>query len=70
MIIAKILWEAYLLTPRSSRPSSCCLGIMVTSSISQTKATSGGVRPVGRGSAMIGDFMIVVVEWRTLFLIG
>lgn len=33
--------------------SSLCRGTMVTSSISQRKATSVGTRPGGRGSAMV-----------------
>ena len=42
-------------TPSSSRPSSLWRGMMVTSSISHKKATSEGVRPDGRGSAMCKD---------------
>jgi len=41
------------LTPSNSSPSSRCRGTMVTVSISQRKATSGGVRPVGKGSAIV-----------------
>lgn len=41
------------LTPRSSRPSSRCRGMTVTSSISQRKATSEGESPGGRGNAMM-----------------
>ena len=40
------------LTPRSSSPSSRCRGTMVIISISHRNATSEGVRPAGRGSAM------------------
>lgn len=40
------------LTPSSSRPSRRCRGIMVTISISQRNAISGGVTPRGRGNAM------------------
>lgn len=43
----------YLLTPSSSSLSSRWRGMMVTISISHRKATSGGVRPDGSGSAMI-----------------
>lgn len=44
------------LTPINSRLSSFCRGITVTISISHKKATSDGVRPGGRGNAM--------VDWR------
>lgn len=42
-------------TPRRDRPGSRWRAIMVTSSISQRKAVSGGVRPGGRGRAMVGE---------------
>lgn len=42
------------LTPSNSSPSSRCRGTTVTVSISQRKATSGGVKPGGKGSAMKG----------------
>lgn len=41
------------LTPSNCSPSSRCRGMTVTSSISQRKAVSGGVRPTGRGSAIV-----------------
>ena len=41
------------LTERRSMLSNLCLGTTVTSSISQRKATSEGVRPGGRGRAML-----------------
>lgn len=41
------------LTPSSSRPSNFCRGITVTSSISQRKPTSDGVRPGGSDSAIL-----------------
>lgn len=41
------------LTPRRWSASSRWRGTTVTSSISQRKAISGGVRPEGRGSAMV-----------------
>jgi len=41
------------LTPSSSRPSRRWRGITVTSSISQRKATSVGMRPGLRGKAML-----------------
>ena len=44
-----------LLTPSSCSPSSRWRGITVTSSISQRKAVSGGVRPEGRGSAIADE---------------
>jgi hypothetical protein len=40
-------------TPSNSRLSSFWRGITVTISISQRKATSAGVRPGGRGNAMV-----------------
>lgn len=41
------------LTPSNSSPSSRCRGTTVTVSISQRKATSGGVKPDGKGSAIM-----------------
>ena len=41
------------LTPNSCKPSSRWRGMIVTSSISQRKAVSGGVRPEGRGRAIV-----------------
>ncbi len=41
-----------VLTPRSRRPSSLWRGIIVTSSISHKKATSGGVTPGGSDNAI------------------
>ena len=41
------------LTPSNCRPSRRWRGTIVTSSISQRKAVSGGVRPGGRGWAMV-----------------
>lgn len=46
------------LTPRSSSPSSRCRGTTVTSSISQRKATSGGVKPGGKGDAMMTELRL------------
>lgn len=40
-------------TPKRSRLSSRWRGMMETSSISHKNATSGGVRPGGRGNAMV-----------------
>lgn len=44
---------AAALTPSSSRDSSLCRGVIVTSSISHKKPTSLGVSPGGRGSAIL-----------------
>jgi len=45
-------WRGQL-TPSKSSPSSRWRGITVTSSISQRKATSGGVNPGGSGNAIV-----------------
>jgi hypothetical protein len=45
-------------TDRSWRESNLCRGITVTSSISQRKAISGGVRPGGSGRAMMIDVRV------------
>jgi hypothetical protein len=52
------------LTPRSCSASSRCRGITVTSSISQRNATSGGVKPGGRGNAIVFCGTLVVVGGR------
>lgn len=44
------------LTPSSSRRSKRWRGTMVTISISQRKAISGGVRPEGRGKAILRNW--------------
>lgn len=46
-------WWWGLHTPRSSRPSSLWRGMTVTSSISHKNAISGGVKPGGRGNAIM-----------------
>ena len=50
------------LTPRRLSPSSLWRGITVTISISQMKATSGGVSPGGSGSAIVSCVMEVCIK--------
>jgi len=49
------------LTPSSWRLSSLWRGITVTNSISQRKATSDGVKPGGRGSAMVDSVLLSAI---------